>query len=211
MRKITTVVYNFNELSEDAKNVAVDAVHAHRVHNAEFHDTENFIASASELCRIFGTSCAMGDIYYNAWRTDSPVMRGRDVMALSGRRAIVWLANNTAIFSNSVKKEYSTPNKKRTSNIMPRWGCSADNKYSSLTGWNSDFGMLEAFIDHLVRGETLTSALNEALRVCGNEHDAERDEYFSLDYTRDILESNDDDFYSNYEYLSDGTPYKGSV
>lgn len=149
MRKIETTVYSFSELSDSAKQRAMDKFYSNGWEPA--WGDEN-ISSLKEFYKLFDSLVESG---YRNW-SDVHFIGNADVLNLSGIRAMKYIWNN---YGNKLfkGKYYYRNGKQRYSNVQKEASC-------VLTGYCMDDDVLQPIYDFLKKPDRRT--IKDLLQEC---------------------------------------------
>lgn len=211
MREITHKIYTFGELSEAAKETAIEECRYSFSHYAWIDEIE---ASAKAIGKVFGINI---DFEYDAWlncRADWRYDESRsyyldNIIEAKGARAIAYILNQFPL----KKQCYNFRNKAK--NILGakaykanRWAL-AKNRYEDnmLTGYIADYCTIEAF-------EDFVKAMRKSPKTVTLEHFFDLvTEHFAKEAQGEIDYQNSDEGVkeriecNNYEFYADGTLY----
>ena len=189
MKTITISLYNFEELSDEAKKAALNA-HRYDFENDLSFEIDNSISEIADACdmRLIGR-CGL----YPAFSSNN------DIDFKSNARLIAYIWNNY-IEPNLRGKYYSRGKIHHHSKVTLDFDC-------SLTGYCADFILWEAWREFcdVIRKEKKTLSLNNFADLLSAHARKEIDDNYenvtSDEYIERIFISND------YEFLADGTMY----
>ena len=201
MRTITTTIYHFDELSEEAKKKAIESfrcTESFQFYNEEIQDTIKEIARS--------ISCDYDYYSYDGIFYEVSFTSHDNIESLSGKRAYAYIVNNYLM----PNKEYKTywkdhciycdgrKNVKRKSNLFYSW----DN--CPFTGYIADCCFIEAWRaweKSFTSKSTIEDFLDLLGAKLGKEWTGENEYQNSNEFISEMLTVND------YEFLEDGTEF----
>jgi len=212
MRTKTTTVYLFDELSDNAKSVAVNE-YINRGYEYPFADENS--ATLDMFCKTFNVSCRDYEYGYRNYINGYLGNIEDNVLALSGVRAATYFINNysNVLFKPAYIRQLSVKDKAvRHFRVRVRASMNGtfSNVYTSgvkvdtdcnLTGYCMDMDILEPIYKHIARPcpsttieDILNSCLQSWLLACKNDYEGS----MSFEAISDTLIAND------YEFTEDG-------
>ena len=211
MRTKTTTVYLFDELSDNAKSVAVNE-YINRGYKYPFAYENS--ATLEMFCKTFNISCRDYEYGYRNYINGYLGKIEDNVLALSGVRAVTYFINNYSdvLFEPKIKGYLKTKDKsvfhKRVKSTKTANGY--HNRYVSaidtctdcnLTGYCMDMDILNPIYQHIAKpcpSTTIEDILNDCLQswllACKNDYE----DSMSFEAISDTLIAND------YEFTEDG-------
>lgn len=196
MRTIRTKVYKFDELSEQAKQTAIEKIRDKYTYEYDYPWQEEGIESLKEFCHQLDLELYAWEYSTDAWADVRDSKIEDSILALSGNRLRTYLVNNYDYLLHK-RKVYESKSKKRVSRI--KW-IETD---CPLTGYCFDCDILNVLMGFIKKPDN--KDFQDLIRDCvGAWSRAVRSEceYFgSDDYVREEIQANE------LEFMKGGTPY----
>lgn len=201
MREHTETLYKYDELSEDAKERALED-HRQRVYSEPLDWGEEILQSLKGL--IDACDLRLVDYSLGLDRSWLEVSLPYDVQGLSGKRAMAWIENNLLWklrIPYGIHKKY-----KEYQKYNPSYDDNHLRPYDAgkilpcpFTGYCADDDFLDALLEAVRDGETLQDAFRRLARTYQKIVEQEYEYQASEDYLRDL----------DQEYHDDGSIFRG--
>lgn len=184
MKTVTTDLYSFNELSDDAKQTVIDKFLEGNHYDGD-HVHEDCKNSLEAFCDLFNASF---DYSVGPYSHSSVTISSRldDVLlAMKGKRLIAWIVNNTD-FLDRDNRTLTLPNgKTRKSKTLFEKNTKVDN--CCLTGVCYDIDLVKEFIDSALKGCSLDECLDDAASELCSVWQKELEYYCTEEYAMEHL------------------------
>lgn len=155
MKTVEIKLYSFDELSKEAQAVAIEK----QRENVDIHcDNDDYSKSLELFAAEFGLKSDYTiSAHYHSKVVIFTNALEHDIYDLYGVRALAYINNKTSLLDSKLKTYNLANGKKRKSKIVKY-----PYTYSGLTGYHSDFVLIEQLIESIKNGECLGTALNQS-------------------------------------------------
>lgn len=194
MKTHAIITYSFDELSDDAKQKAIE----------HYRNTCSEIFWADELlesfCAVFkAANVTLKDYELGLYNSNIRIDLNDTIGDLTGARAFAWLENNLFYKLRITRADYLKNRKAYLSYGRDyRIGCV---KPGPLTGYCADESFLNHLTDAIKSGNTLKDAFLQLADVYQSLLNQENDFQNSEEYISEHMQANE------YEFLENGTQY----
>lgn len=201
MRQETINIFKFNELSEDAKQKAIEEYRNNTLKHGDFHWISEIVDSLKGLFESFD-SVHLTDYNLGSYNRNNRIkvsFDNEEAEDLRGKRALAYLENNLlnnirisrqAYLMN--RKDYLRfGNSYRVGKIEP----------CPFTGYCADDDFLSSLLKDIKKGFTLKESCLNLADKAAELIEAEEQSQLENDYISDTILANE------YEFLQDGSQY----